>query len=116
MRNKTELYPNEQSAIKKKLWDMLPLDSDMSITLYDLEKNTALTDSIIQLIPDIRTYFSMSKVTAICTPERIKRPWLSVIRHLTKDTYDIVSTDVRILVGNNTIRTKRYVFVETSKN
>jgi hypothetical protein len=110
MRSKDELYSAEQAAIKKTLWDMLPLDSNMSITLYDLEKNQELIDSITGLIPEIRTYFSMSKVTAICTPGRIKRPWLSVMRHLTKDEYKMISTDCRIVIDGVYIRTKRYLF------
>jgi hypothetical protein len=110
MRSKDELYADEQAAIKKRLWDMLPLDSNMSITLYDLEKNQELIDSITGLIPEIRTYFSMSKVTAICTPGRIKRPWISVMRHLTKDEYKMISADCRIVVDGISIRTKRYLF------
>ena len=42
MRSKDELYAEEQAYIKKKLWDMLPLDSNMSITFYDLEKDPEL--------------------------------------------------------------------------
>jgi hypothetical protein len=83
MKSKDKLYVAEQAAVKKKLWKMLQLDVNNSITLHDLEINQKLIDSITGLIPEIRTYFSMSKVTAICTPGRIKRPWLSVIRHLT---------------------------------
>jgi len=110
MRSKDELYTEEQAAIKKRLWEMLPLDKNLTITLYDLERNPELVASITGLIPEIRTYFSMSKVTAICTPGRIKRPWLSVIRHLTKDKYNMVSTDCRIVVDGVPIRTKRYLF------
>ena len=112
MRSKDELYVDEQAAIKKKLLDMLPLDKNLTITLYDIEKNSELIDSINGLIPEIRTYFSMSKVTAICTPQRIKRPWLSVIRHLTRDTYNMTSVDCRIIVNGNVIRTKRYKFMK----
>lgn len=114
MRSKDELYAAEQAAVKKKLWDMLPLDKNLTITLYDLEKNPELTASITGLIPEIRKYFSMSKVTAICTPGRIKRPWLSVMRHLTKDEYRMVSTDCRVIVDGTPIRTKRYMFLPTT--
>ena len=110
MRSKDELYADEQAAIKKRLWNMMSLDSNMNITLYDIEKNQELIDSITGLIPEIRTFFSMSKVTAICTPGRIKRPWLSVMRHLTKDEYKMISTDCRIFVDGVYIRTKRYLF------
>lgn len=112
MKSKDELYAAEQAAVKKKLWKMLPLDANNSITLHDLESNQKLLDSITGLIPEIRTYFSMSKVTAICTPGRIKRPWLSVIRHLTKDEYTMVSTDCRIVIDGVAIRTKRYLFCQ----
>ena len=41
----------------------------------------------MNFLPKIHTYFSMSTITAISCPEKIKRPYLSIIRQLTKSKY-----------------------------
>lgn len=38
------------------------------------------------LIPTIRKYFSFNNIKAVGEPHRIKRPWLSIIKQLTKFT------------------------------
>jgi hypothetical protein len=54
----------------------------------------------------------MSKITAISTPERIKRPYISIIRHILKRDYDILSAEHTLRIDEKTIRTKRYVFIK----
>jgi hypothetical protein len=39
----------------------------------------------MDLIPDIRKYFSFNNLKAVGEPERIKRPCLSIIKQLTKN-------------------------------
>ena len=62
------------------------------------------------LIPNIRKYFSFNNIKAIGEPEKIKRPWLSIIRQLTKSKYQLLSCDYRIEINGNKIRTKKYIF------
>lgn len=109
MRFKNELYPEEQKAIKSQLLDIIALDDKNSIVLHHIDNDEEKQQRIMNLLPRIRTFFSMSRVTAFAYPEKIQRPWLSIIRHLLKDDYDIVSRDYKVK-GNDgvTIRTKRY--------
>ena len=111
MRFKNELYPKEQKAIKAELLDIIALDDNNNIVLYDIDNDEEKQQRIMNLLPRIRTFFSMSRVTAFAYPEKIQRPWLSIIRHLLKDDYDILSRDYKVK-GNDgvTIRTKRYAF------
>ena len=52
----------------------------------------------------------MSKITAFSTPEKVDRPWLSILRHITKKIYEMVSAYWIIKQENNIIRTNRYYF------
>lgn len=111
MRHKHELYPEEQKQIKEELLEILELDEHHSILLNELDDNTEKQTQIMKLLPRIRTFFSMSRITAFAYPESAKRPWLSIIRHLLKDDYDMVSADWRVKnEDGSSLRTKRYYF------
>lgn len=111
MRHKHELYPEEQKTIKEELLHILELDEHHSILLSDLDDNEGKQKQIMSLLPRIRTFFSMSRITAFAYPESAKRPWLSIIRHLLKNDYDMVSADWRVKnEDGTTLRTKRYYF------
>ena len=112
MRLKNELYDDEQSKIKKELIDILELNNKNGFILYQIDHDEELKSKIMGLLPKIRTFYSMSKITAISTPERIKRPYISIIRHMLKNEYDILSTEHTLRINDKTIRTKRYVFIK----
>ena len=96
MRFKNELYHPEQEAIKGELLNIICLDDRNSIVLYHTDNDEEKQTKIMQLLPRIRTFFSMSRVTAFSYPERIQRPWLSIIKHLLKHDFDIVSRDCKV--------------------
>ena len=58
------------------------------------------TRKIIELIPDIRKYFSFNSIKAVGEPHKIKRPWLSIIKQITKLKYSITTKDHRIKMGD----------------
>ena len=110
MRHKHLLYPEEQKQLKAELLSILNLDAQNSITLYDLD-NSDKSTKIMDLLPRLRAYFSLSKNPPIANPDKYERPWLTIIKQLTKDEYDMVSADWRIKSENkDVIRTKRYFF------
>lgn len=74
MKKKNLLYPNEQKLIREKLINILELDEYNSITLYELENHTTKTKKIMELLPEIRKFCSMSKIKAFSTPEKVDRP------------------------------------------
>jgi hypothetical protein len=112
MRLKNELYDDEQSKIKKELIDILELNNKNGFILYQIDHDEELKSKIMGLLPKIRTFYSMSKITAISTPERIKRPYISIIRHILKNDYDILSAEHTLRIDEKIIRTKRYVFIK----
>jgi len=112
MRNKSDLYKEEQFLIVNKLINILKLDEDNSITLYDLDNNENIKNEIMNLIPEIKKYFRFDCVHGVRNTQTIKRPYLSIIRNIIKLKYNIILTNIRIERDNNKIRTTKYLFFE----
>ena len=64
----------------------------------------------MKMIPTIRKFFSSSKITGISEPDKLGRPWLSLIRQLVKGRYNMFSCDYRFQKDDQIIRTKKYLF------
>ena len=87
MRLKEELYKKEQVEIIDKIIDILELDEENSITLYELDNDTKKQQKILDLIPNIRKYFKVKSIAGAKEPENCKRPYLSIIKHITIDIF-----------------------------
>jgi hypothetical protein len=112
MRNKSDLYKEQQILIVDKLINILDLDKDNGITLYDLDNNKDINEKIMNLIPEIKKYFRIDSIHGIRNTKNIKRPYLSIIRNITKIKYNILLTDFRKELNNTKIRTTKYIFLE----
>lgn len=106
MRLKTELYKNEQHQIIEKLINILDLNENNSCVLYEIDNDQNKLEEIYKLIPDIRKYFSYSSIWGASLPDKTKRPWLSIVRQLTKKDYDMLSCNHRIVI---TVRVENVV-------
>jgi hypothetical protein len=114
MRTKKEVYKKEQDEIINKIILIVGIENNKQITLYELDNDIKKQKEIMNLIPDIRKYFSFNNLKAVGEPERIKRPWLSIIKQLTKEKYTLHKKDYRIYQEDGgIIRTILYTF---SKN
>ena len=111
MRLKSELYKKEQEEIVDKIISILDLENNNIINLCDLDNEYDKQKQIMELIPEIRKYYSFSTIIGASEPTKAKRPYLSIIRQLTKSKYKLNSYDYRIKQdGKEDIRTKKYVF------
>jgi hypothetical protein len=110
MRLKSELYKKEQEEIVDKIAKILDLENKTEYTLYELDKNTDIQKQIMELIPEIRKYYSFNGIKAVGEPNKIKRPWLSIIKHLIKKKYNFVSLDYHFTEEGKHIRTQKYCF------
>ena len=82
-----------------------------SIVLYNLDNDETKQYKILELIPEIRKYYSFSTIIGASEPTKAKRPYLSIVRQLTKSKYKLNSHDYRIKKDDNEdIRTKKYIF------
>ena len=111
MKLKSILYKKEQKELIEKIINILELDDANSIILYNLDNDQEKQNKILALIPEIRKYYSFSTIIGASDPTKSKRPYLSIIRQLTKSKYNMKSYDYRIKQKNKEdIRTKKYVF------
>ena len=113
MRLKSELYAKEQTEIVDTIISILSLDRENSTTLYELEHDENKKKQLIDLIPTIRKYFSFSGCWGVSEPSKLQRPWLSIIRIITKNFYNMYSCDYTLKQGEKRVRTKRYIFTKT---
>ena len=111
MRLKSELYKKEQEEIVDKIISILDLENKTEYTLYELDKNEEIKKKIMELIPEIRKYYSFNGIKAVGEPNKRKRPWLSIIKNLLKTKYNIVSKDFQFTENEIHIRTHIYKFI-----
>ena len=112
MRLKSDIYKNEQNELIEKIITILDLDEKNSITLYELDNDKEKQEEIMALSPKIKKYFSLSKVNGIQNLDKNKRPFLALIKHVTKSKYKFVSGECVLSINNNRIRTKRHYFIK----
>ena len=112
MRTKKEVYKKEQDEIVDTIINIVfPNPSQKKeITLYELDHDLEKQNKIIKLIPIIRKYYSFNNLKAVGEPEKIKRPWLSIIKQLTKSKYKINKTEFRYKNDGKVFRTMSYKF------
>ena len=110
MRLKSELYKKEQEEVIDKIITILDLENKKIYTLYELDKNEEIQNKIMELIPEIRKWFSFNGIKAVGEPSKIKRPWLSIIKHLIKQKYNMISLDYHFTENGKHIRTQMYTF------
>jgi hypothetical protein len=112
MRLKSELYKKEQDEIIEQIIKILDLENKNTYTLYELDKNEEIQKQIMELIPEIRKWFSFNGIKAVGEPSKIKRPWLSIIKHLIKSKYNMESLDYHFTENKKNIRTQMYDFTK----
>ena len=112
MRKKTELYPKQQEELIEKIIKILELDEEDSIVLHHLDNDTEKINKLMELIPELRMYFAFSKIVGLNDPDQVKRPYLSLIKMITKSKYRMFKSDFRIITETGIIRTKKYTFIK----
>ena len=112
MRLKSELYKKEQDGIIDKIISILDLKNKNTYTLYELDKNEELQKQIMELIPEIRKWFAFNNMKAVGEPERIKRPWLSIIKNLLKSKYTIENKEHQFKINEKWIKSPIYIFTK----
>ena len=110
MRLKSDLYKKEQEEIVNKIITILYLENNNLINLCDLDSDTNKQKQIMELIPEIRKYYSFNGIKAVGEPNKIKRPWLSIIKFFTKTKYNLESKDFQFTENGKYIRTHIYSF------
>ena len=103
MRKKTELYASQQDELIKKIITILDLDVDNSFTLFELDNDKVKIQKIMDLIPDLRLYFTFGHIKGLFEPDKTVRPYLSIIKCVTKKLFTIERSDC-CFAGKRTVR------------
>jgi hypothetical protein len=115
MKLKSELYKDEQIQLSNKIIDILELDENNQVILYFLDNDNEKKDKIMNLIPELRKYFSFSAINGLERTETTKRPWLSIIRQITKTTHEMNYKDKQLTINDKAVRSRIYTFDEKMK-
>ena len=110
MRFKKDLYKKEQEEVTDKIIKILDL-KDNSITLYGIDNDEDKKQKINSLIPEVRKYFNFSHIKGARNPEKVKRPYLSLMKHVTRVKYNIKITRIRIKINDRCSWTQKYTFI-----
>ena len=64
----------------------------------------------MELIPEIRKWFAFNNMKSVGEPERVKRPFLSIIKNLLKSKYNIQSKGFHFKKEEKWLMTQQYFF------
>ena len=112
MRLKSELYKKEQDDITEKIISILDLENKHIYTLYELDNNKEVQKQIMELIPEIRKWYAFNNMKAVGEPDKRKRPWLSIIKHLLKTNYTIENKEHQFKINEKWIKSPMYIFTK----
>ena len=110
MRLKSELYHQQQTDIRNKLITILDLEHKNPLVLYELDNNEELQKKIMELIPEIRTFFSFNDMVGVSEPHKTKRPYFCIIKYLLKPIYKITNKEFHLTKDGKRIRSVKYYF------
>ena len=89
MISKAKHYQNEQTNIVDKIVNILNLQDNPVQELYVMDRDYVMQQKIMELSQEIEFYYNCNNLKAVTDPSRIKRPWLSIIKTLLKNHYQI---------------------------
>jgi hypothetical protein len=113
MRLKSELYAKEQDNTIDKIIQIIGItEENNTITLHEIDNNEIMKQQLMDLIPEIRTWFSFAHINPISNPDNYKRPYLTIIKQITKKKWIIDYHDFRIYQEDVIIRTQQYTFTK----
>ena len=122
MISKNVQFREQQRSIIRDLESILDLQPFSQHILHELDQNKDVQEKIVNLIPRIREAYNCNNIKAVTDTERLKRPWLSIMKTILKPKYQIVTTDHHIKqepkdgVKVKPIHTKIYTFVPYEKS
>ena len=111
MLSKRVLHERDQKRIIGEIVNILKLQEIPVYTLDDLDNRFDIQEKIMELSSEIKMFFNCNSLKAVTDPNRIKRPWLSIIKTLLKDEYQIITEDVHVKKEGKFIHTKQYTFI-----
>lgn len=111
MIHKYKLYQKEQQNILDRLENILDFTEDRKVvSLHDLDNDDDKQRRILELLPEVRKYFALSKSNVVNYPDTYQRPYSSIIRILLRQRYEMRVKEVKIRKEETLIRSRVYIF------
>ena len=107
----SEKYKDERETICNKILEILDLDENNSILLFDLEKDITKQNLILDMKEEIRKYFAVSCLTPFKPNATCNRPYVNIIRGILRQQgYTFQGCNVSIKNEKNELtRSMKYV-------
>jgi len=107
----SEKYKDERETICNKILEILDLDENSSILLFDLEKDITKQNLILDMKEEIRKYFAVSCLTPFKSNATCNRPYVNIIRGILRQQgYTFQCCNVSIKNEKNELtRSMKYV-------
>ena len=113
MRLKSELYAKEQDDTIDKIIQIIGITEENNIImLHEIDNNETMKQQLMDLIPEIRTWFSFGHINPISNPDSYKRPHLTIIKQITKKKWDVTSKFSHIHINDDIVGTQQYTFTK----
>ena len=78
-------------------------DSFLSKNVFIVDNDKVKIQKVMDLIPDLRLYFTFGHIKGLFEPDKTVRPYLSIIKGVTKKLYTIERSDCHF-AGRRTVR------------
>ncbi len=101
-------FKKEQQEVVELLVKALHLNDDNSFVLYDIDSNEEILKELDEIALKVKKYFNCNWIGGVKQKDKIKRPWLSMVRQVLKNDYKLITTDYRLYEGKKVIRTRKY--------
>lgn len=113
MRLKSELYAKEQDDTIDKIIQIIGItEENNTITLHEIDNNETMKQQLMDLIPEIRIWFSFGRINPISNPDSYKRPHLTIIKQITKKKWVVTSKFSHIRINDDIVGTQQYTFTK----
>ena len=108
-------YKEEREAVCDKLIEILNLDENNSILLYDLENDIEKQQAILDMKDEIKKYFAVSCLTPFKPNKTCKRPYINIIRGILRQQgYLFQGSNISFKDKDNKLsRTMKYIIFRT---
>ena len=111
---KTVKFQKEQQEVIDLLVKALHLNDDNSFVLYDIDSNEEILKELDDISLKVKKYFNCNWIGGVKQKDKIKRPWLSMVRQVLKNDYKLITTDYRLYQDDKVIRTRKYFVLTKS--
>ncbi len=99
MSDNKELLKGKQEEVINQIVIILNLDNKQKYSLYELNHDSKIQNQIIELLPEIQKWFSLSVLVASRRRTLVSLPWMIILKTVlnTKFTIEIKEEKIKIM-------------------